>query len=144
MIACFIFGSLEFTNFAIGSRVRILENCNLLEVLLQYSFMISWKDSMKNGFPLFAGWFESKRHCFAILMLDLSDNLSVSLRDIMFVTLLFTLHVPLDRYYWVGYCCWWSLALGELCLLGYPMMTIPVWDKFGHKSGRLFHLSISS
>ena len=23
-------------------------------------------------------------------------------------------------------------------------MTIPVWDKFGHKSGRLFHLSISS
>ena len=23
-------------------------------------------------------------------------------------------------------------------------MTIPVWDRFGHKSGRLFHLSISS
>ena len=23
--------------------------------------------------------------------------------------------------------------------LGYPIMTIPVWDKFGHKSGRLFH-----
>ena len=116
MIACFIFGSLEFTNFAIGSRVRILENCNLLEVL-QYSFMISWKDSMKNGFPLFAGWFESKRHCFAILMLDLSDNLSASLRDIMFVALLFTLHVPLDSIIesvtavggvllWVSSVCW--------------------------------------
>ena len=127
MIACFIFGSLEFTNFAIGSRVRILENCNLLEVLLQYSFMISWKDSMKNGFPLFAGWFESKRHCFAILMLDLSDNLSASLRDIMFVALLFTLHVPLDSIIesvtavggvllWVSSVCWdiqwWQFQFG--------------------------------
>ena len=127
MIACFIFGSLEFTNFAIGSRVRILENCNLLEVLLQYSFMISRKDSMKNGFPLFAGWFESKRHCFAILMLDLSDNLSASLRDIMFVALLFTLHVPLDSIIesviavggvllWVSSVCWdtqwWQFQLG--------------------------------
>ena len=27
--------------------------------------------------------------------------------------------------------------MGELCLLGYPIMTIPVWDKFGHKSGCL-------
>ena len=34
--------------------------------------------------------------------------------------------------------------MGELCLLGYPIMTIPVWDKFDHKSGRLFHLSISA
>ena len=34
--------------------------------------------------------------------------------------------------------------MSELCLLGYPIMTIPVWDKFGHKSGRLFHLNISS
>ena len=56
----------------------------------------------------------------------------------------FMLHVPLDSNYWVGYCYWWSLALGELWLLGYPITTIPVWDKFGHKSGRLFHLSISS
>ena len=32
--------------------------------------------------------------------------------------------------------------MGELCLLGYPLMTIPVRDKFGHKSGRLFHFSI--
>ena len=32
--------------------------------------------------------------------------------------------------------------MGELCLLGYPIMTIPFWDKFGHKSGRLFHLRI--
>ena len=23
-------------------------------------------------------------------------------------------------------------------------MTIPVWDKFGHKSGRLFHLNIQA
>ena len=30
--------------------------------------------------------------------LDLSDNLSASLRDIMFVALLFMLHVPLDRF----------------------------------------------
>ena len=34
--------------------------------------------------------------------------------------------------------------MGELCLLGYPIMTIPVWDKFGHKSGRLFHLNIQA
>ena len=51
---------------------------------------------MKDGFPLFASCFESKKRCFAILMLDLSDNLSASLRDIMFVALLFMLHVPLD------------------------------------------------
>ena len=38
----------------------------------------------------------------------------------------FMLHIPLDSIIDVGYCCWWSLALGELCLLGYPIMTIPV------------------
>ena len=32
-----------------------------------------------------------------------------------------------------SHCCWWTLALGELRLLGYPIMTIPIWDKFGHR-----------
>ena len=50
MIACFILGSFELTNF--GST-RTLETCNLLLEELQCSFMISWKDSMKDGFPLF-------------------------------------------------------------------------------------------
>ena len=66
--------------------------------------LISWNDNMKDYFPLFACWFESKRHCFAILVwgkltrcnqnfmtfmliLDLSD--STILWDIMFVALLF-------------------------------------------------------
>ena len=50
-------------------------------------------------------------------MLDLSDNLSASLRDIMFVALLFMLHVPLDSIIesviavggvllWVSSVCW--------------------------------------
>ena len=34
--------------------------------------------------------------------------------------------------------------MDELCLLGYPIMTIPVWDKFGHKSAGLFHLNIQA
>ena len=34
--------------------------------------------------------------------------------------------------------------MGELGLLGYPIMTIPVRDKFAHKSGRLFHLNIQA
>ena len=35
------------------------------------------------------------------------------------------LHVPLESNYWLSYCCWRSFALGELCLLGYQMMTLP-------------------
>ena len=27
--------------------------------------------------------------------------------------------------------------MGELCLLGYPIMTIPVWDKFSFKHIKL-------
>ena len=38
---------------------------------------------------------------------------------------IFVLHVPLDSNYCVSY-CFWSLALGELCMLGYQIMTIPV------------------
>ena len=103
MIDCFIFGSLELTIFGFS---RMLETFILLKEVLQYSFMISWKGSMKDGFPLFATWFESKRHCFAILVSgrltrcnqnfmtfilksDLSDNPPASLRDIVFVALLF-------------------------------------------------------
>ena len=54
------------------------------------------------------------------------------------------LHVPLDSIIEsviaVGGVLLWASSVS----LGYPIMTIPVWDKFGHKSGRLFHLSISS
>ena len=49
------------------------------------------------------------------------------------------LHVPLDSIIEsviaVGGVSLWASSVS----LGYPIMTIPVWDKFGHKSGRLFH-----
>ena len=35
------------------------------------------------------------------------------------------LHVPLESNYWLSYCCCRSLAFGELCLLGYQIMTLP-------------------
>ena len=65
MIAFFIIGSFEVNIF--GST-RIWETCNLLLEVLQCSFMISWNDNMKDDFPLFASWLESKIHCFAILV----------------------------------------------------------------------------
>ena len=34
-------------------------------------------------------------------------------------------HVSLESNYWLSYCCWRSFALGELCLLGYQIMTLP-------------------
>ena len=49
------------------------------------------------------------------------------------------LHVPLDSIIEsviaVGGVSLWASSVS----LGYPIMTIPVWDKFGLKSGRLFH-----
>ena len=49
------------------------------------------------------------------------------------------LHVPLDSIIEsviaVGGVFLWASSVS----LGYSIMTIPVWDKFGHKSGRLFH-----
>ena len=51
----------------------------------------------------------------------------------------FMLHLPLDSIIEsiiaVGGVSHWVSSVS----LGYPIMTIPVWDKFGHKSGRLFH-----
>ena len=51
----------------------------------------------------------------------------------------FMLHVPLDSIIEsviaVGGVSLWVSSVS----LGYPIMTIPVWDKFGHKSGPIFH-----
>ena len=56
----------------------------------------------------------------------------------------FMLYVPLDgiieAVIAVGGVSLWVSSVS----LGYPIMTVPVWDKFGHTSGRLFHLSTSS
>ena len=49
----------------------------------------------------------------------------------------FMLYVPLDNI--IESVIAVGGVLGELCSLGYRVVTIPVWDKFGHKSGRLFH-----
>ena len=67
-----------------------------------------------------------------------SKKMNMMALMIKMVFICFMLHVSLHSNYSVGYCFWWSLSLG------YQIMAIPVWDQFGHNSGRLFPLSISS
>ena len=54
----------------------------------------------------------------------------------------FSVELSCSKFIYVGYCCRRSFTLGELCLLGYQIMTIPVWDEIAHKSGRLIHLTL--
>lgn len=55
--------------------------------------------------------------------------LIVDLRvKIHFLLSCFILHVPLVNFYCFSNWCWLSLALGELSLQGYQIMTILFWD----------------
>ena len=103
---------------------RLLGKFNLLQ---KGHFYVKWHLwDIQNCKYIFEN--KEKNACFYIFgLVDTLVILLASKREnsSQYIITILMLHVPLESNYWLSYCCWRSFALGELCLLGYQIMTLP-------------------
>ena len=106
-----------------GAITRLLGKFNVLQ---KGHFYVKWHlGDIQNCKYIFVN---KKNACFYIFGLVVTLVILLASKrenSSQYTITILMLHVPLESNYWLSYCCWRSFALGELCLLGYQIMTLP-------------------